>query len=124
MTSRAPAMSAPVIRQAATRTDLEDRGLLAQSSGPEMPVSGLTLWRGGEDGASGPEAGVEECEKGPSVWQFDHSELVYVLAGTMTVAADGAEPMEVSPGDAILFPRGWSGEVHIHETMRKVYARF
>lgn len=120
MSETTSAMSAPVLRQAATRTDLEDWGLLEQSAGPEMPIAGRRLWSDGE----GAEAAVMDCAKGPSHWEFDRHELMYVLAGTLTVAADDAEPMEVSPGDAVFFPRGWTGTVHIHEPMRKVYARF
>lgn len=120
MSETTVAMSAPVLRQVATRTDLEDWGSLEESDGSEMGIAGLRLWRDG----NGSEAALMECAKGPSRPNFDHHELVYVLAGTMTVAADGAEPMEVGPGDAVFFVRGWAGSVHIHETLRKVYVRF
>ena len=110
----------PVLHDATARPDLEDWGPLAEATGPEMRTAGLTLW---QDGA-GSETGIWECTPGPSRWTLETNELVHVLSGSMTVTADGAEPTEVGPGDVLMFPKGWTGTWHLHETLRKVYAIF
>jgi uncharacterized protein len=120
MTPDSRSFSAPVLREAATRTDLEDWGPLEEATGPEMRTSGITLWK--DD--SGAESGIWECTPGPSRWELETNELVHVLSGSMTVTADRAEPIEVGAGDVVMFPRGWSGTWEIHETLRKVYAIF
>ena len=111
---------APLLHDAASRPDLEDWGPLAEATGPEMATSGITLW----DDGSGTEAGVWECTAGPSHWQLERNEFVHVLSGTMTVTPDGGEPTEVRSGDTLVFPKGWSGTWHIHETLRKLYVLF
>ena len=120
MTDTVPGTSAPIFHGSAARDDLEDWGPLDEATGPEMHTSGLTLWSG-DDGA---EAGIWECTPGPSKWTLETNELVHVLAGSMTVTPDGGAPTDVGAGDAILFPRGWTGTWEIHETLRKVYAIF
>jgi uncharacterized protein len=113
-------VSTPVLKDAATRQDLEDWGPLEEATGPEMLTSGTTLWK--DD--SGSETGIWECTPGPSRWTLETNELVYVLNGTMTVTADGGEPILARPGDVLMFPKGWEGTWLIHETLRKVYAIF
>lgn len=115
-----PAVSSPVLGEAATRQDLEDWGPLEEGTGTEMQTAGLTLWSD-EDGS---EAGIWECTPGPSRWKLETNELVHVLKGSMTVTADGSEPIEVGPGQILMFPKGWEGTWDIHETLRKVYAIF
>jgi uncharacterized protein len=119
-TDQSPAMPAPILRDAASRTDLDDWGPLEEATGAEMQTSGLSLW---EDGA-GAESGIWECTPGPSRWELETNEFVHVLAGAMTVTADGGEPMEVKAGDTVLFPKGWAGTWEIHEALRKVYVIF
>jgi uncharacterized protein len=112
--------SAPMVKDASSRADLEDWGPLAEATGPEMATSGITLW---EDG-SGAEAGIWECTAGPSHWLLERNEFVHVLSGTMTVTPDGGEPAKVNAGDTLVFPKGWSGSWQIHETLRKLYVLF
>jgi uncharacterized cupin superfamily protein len=113
-------MATPQLRDAAALQDLEDWGPLEEATGPEMQTSGLTLWKD----ETGSETGIWECTPGPSRWVLETNELVYVLSGSMTVTADGAEPTAAGPGDVLMFPKGWTGTWHIHETLRKVYAIF
>jgi uncharacterized cupin superfamily protein len=115
----APKMT-PALQHAATRSDLEDWGPLEEATGPEMQTAGLTLWKD----EAGSETGIWECTPGPSRWRLETNELVHVLNGSMTVTADGFDPIEVGPGDVLTFPRGWEGTWDIHETLRKVYAIF
>jgi uncharacterized cupin superfamily protein len=110
----------PVLHDAATRTDLEDWGPLEEATGPEMSTSGVTLWQD-DDGS---ETGIWECAAGPSHWTLETNEFVHVLSGSMTVTADGGEPVELGAGDTILFPLGWSGTWEIHERLRKLYVIF
>lgn len=120
MTDELTSMAAPVLRDAATRSDLEDWGPLEEATGAEMQTSGLYLWQDG----SGQESGIWECTPGPSRWELETNEFVHVLSGSMTVTADGADPMEVKGGDTLLFPKGWAGTWQIHETLRKLYVIF
>jgi uncharacterized cupin superfamily protein len=99
--------------------DLEDWGPLEEATGPAMHTAGLTLWEAGEQSA-----GIWECTAGPSYWVQDQHELVHILAGTMTVTEDGGEPVTVTAGDTVMFPKGWSGTWDITETLRKVYVLF
>jgi uncharacterized protein len=98
---------------------LEDWGPLPEATGGPMQASGVTLWTDGDQ-----EAGVWECTPGPSHWKLESNEFVYVLSGRMTVTPDGGDPTEIGPGDTAVFPRGWTGDWQIHETIRKVYVLF
>lgn len=120
MTDESTSIAAPVLREAATRTDLEDWGPLEEATGAEMRTSGLSLWEDGD----GAESGIWECTPGPSRWELETNEFVHVLSGSMTVTADGSDPMEVTAGDTVLFPKGWAGTWQIHETLRKLYVIF
>lgn len=120
MTDTPLTVDAPVIRDAASRTDLEDWGPLEEATGPQMSTSGTTLWTDG----SGSESGIWECTPGPSRWHLETNEFVHVLAGSMTVTADGGEPVHLGPGDAVLFPKGWTGNWEIEQTLRKLYVIF
>lgn len=110
----------PVLQEASTRDDLEDWGLLEEATGGEMHTSGITLW---EDG-SGAETGIWQCTPGPSYWELETNEFVHLLSGSMTVTPDGGSPVEVGPGDTMLFPKGWKGTWEIHEVLRKLYVIF
>jgi len=110
----------PLIRDAASRHDLEDWGPLEEATGPEMSTSGITMWKGEGDA----ESGIWECTAGPSRWALETNEFVHLLSGRMTVTEDGGEPVELGPGDTVLFPLGWKGTWEIHETLRKLYVIF
>jgi uncharacterized cupin superfamily protein len=107
------------LHDAAAVGDLEDWGPLEEATGAAMATSGRTLWQEGDS-----EVGVWECAPGPSRWVLETHEFVQIVGGRMTVTVDGGEPVELGPGDAAVFPRGWSGTWEIHETLRKVYVIF
>ncbi|MEV3920749.1 cupin domain-containing protein [Actinomadura coerulea] len=70
-------------------------------------------------------AGVWECERGTSRWEFhERGEFIHVLSGRMTVRQDDGEPLEITAGHTALFPIGWTGIWEVHETLRKVYVVF
>jgi uncharacterized cupin superfamily protein len=96
---------------------LEDWGTLDEATGAEMRTSGIEMWSAGEQSA-----GIWRCTPGPSRWSFETvAEFIHVLDGSMTVTADGAEPVRVGAGDLAVFPRGWSGTWEIHEPLTKAY---
>jgi uncharacterized cupin superfamily protein len=118
MTTAAPA--AAFLSSAAELADLEDWGPLSEATGEPMSTWGTTLWKDGEQ-----EVGVWECTAGPSHWVLETNEFVHVLAGRLTVTADGAASgTELGPGDTALFPRGWAGHWQLHDTVRKLYVLF
>jgi uncharacterized cupin superfamily protein len=55
---------------------------------------------------------------------LDTNEVIYLVAGRMTVTPDGGKSKEIGVGDIAVFPLGWSGTWEIHETVRKVYSIF
>ena len=67
-------------------------------------------------------SGTWEGEPGKARFEFtDRYEFIYVVSGRMTVTENGGEPVEIGPGDAVMFQLGWVGEWHILETLRKAY---
>jgi uncharacterized protein len=105
---------------AAATAELEDWGPLAEATEHEMTTSGTTLWSGEGD----QEAGVWACTPGPSRWKLETNEFVHILSGRMTVTPDDGEPRDIGPGDAAVFPVGWTGTWQIHEPIRKLYVIF
>lgn len=103
----------------AVNAELEDWGPLEEATGHEMATHGVELWADGDDSG-----GVWQCAPGPSRWTLETHEVIYLVAGRMTVTPDGGEPSEIGVGDVAVFPKGWTGTWDIHETVRKVYAIF
>jgi uncharacterized cupin superfamily protein len=69
-------------------------------------------------------AGVWECEPGTRpVESRTDTETCYILKGRaiITDAATG-RTFEVSAGDVIVQPEGWSGRWDVKETIRKVWS--
>jgi uncharacterized protein len=81
-------------------------------------TSGVVVFRNA-DGSS--EAGIWECTTGAYHVVVERDEFCHLLAGRVVVAEDGGEPVELRPGDCMMFPRGWSGSWRITETIRKAY---
>jgi uncharacterized protein len=68
--------------------------------------------------------GVWECEPGawPVVNRPD-TETCYILSGRATITdGETGHRYEISAGDVVVQPRGWSGRWHVTETIRKVYS--
>jgi uncharacterized protein len=108
----------PIIAGAAD-ADLEDWGPLEEATGTQMATHGLEVWVDGEQSA-----GIWQCAPGPSRWTLETNEVIYLVAGGMTVTPDGGEATELGVGDMAVFPKGWTGTWDIHATVRKVYAIF
>jgi uncharacterized cupin superfamily protein len=112
------AVLTPIIAQAAD-ADLEDWGPLDEATGEEMATHGVELWVDGEASA-----GIWQCGPGPSRWTLETNEVIYLVAGRMTVTPEGGEPAGIGVGDMAVFPKGWTGTWELHETVRKVYSIF
>jgi uncharacterized cupin superfamily protein len=68
--------------------------------------------------------GVWEAEPGgwPIVNRPD-TETCFIVSGRATITDDDTgEKREISAGDVIVFPTGWSGRWDVTETIRKVYS--
>jgi uncharacterized cupin superfamily protein len=66
--------------------------------------------------------GVWECQ--PGGWQStgEDTEVCYILTGRATITdGDTGARYELSAGDVIVQPKGWSGRWEVTETIRKVY---
>ena len=99
--------------------DLEDWGPLEEATGEAMSTHGLEVWVDGDSSA-----GIWQCAPGPSRWTLETNEVIYLVAGRMTVTPDDGEASEIGVGDVAVFPKGWTGTWVIHETVRKVYSIF
>jgi uncharacterized cupin superfamily protein len=106
---------------------------------PAVAVTGALQPRGQREGADSGDpqiswtgfdapddvrVGVWEAE--PGGWPIANrpdTETCHIVSGraTITDAATG-EKQEISAGDVIVFPKGWSGRWDVAETIRKVYS--
>ncbi|MDT5127537.1 MAG: uncharacterized protein QOH54_3181 [Mycobacterium sp.] len=112
------AVLTPIIAKAAD-AELEDWGPLDEATGEEMATHGVELWVDG-----GSSAGIWQCAPGPSRWTLETNEVIYLVAGRMTVTPDSGEPAQIGVGDMAVFPKGWTGTWELHETVRKAYSIF
>lgn len=68
--------------------------------------------------------GVWECQPGgwPVIERPD-TEFTYIISGkALLTDSSSGEVVEVSGGDLIILPPGWTGRWDVLETVRKVYA--
>ena len=73
--------------------------------------------------ADGFQVGVWECT--PGGWPIENrpdSETVRILSGRARLTDAGGSSVELSAGDVLVLPKGWSGRWDILETVRKYYA--
>jgi uncharacterized cupin superfamily protein len=98
--------------------ELEDWGPRAGADSGEPMMSGLIL-----HDADGFQVGVWECT--PGGWAIEDrpdSETVRILAGRARLTNADGSSVELTPGDVLVLPKGWSGRWDILETVRKFYA--
>ncbi len=98
-------------------TDLEDWGPRVGADVGEPLMSGRIFFEG-----NGVQVGLWECT--PGGWSIENRpdhETVQILAGRARLSdADGAS-VELTAGDVLTLPKGWSGRWDILETVRKLY---
>jgi len=89
----------------------------ADRGNPQLAVQRLAPEAGGR-------VGIWECR--PGGWPVDNradTEFAYIISGKarLTNASTGDE-IEVTGGDLVILPPGWSGRWDVIETVRKIYA--
>ena len=64
-------------------------------------------------------SGIWEATPGTFHATYDGFEFVHLLAGKLTITADGGKPVSVSAGDAFVVEPDFKGTWKIEETVRK-----
>ena len=85
-----------------------------------LGTRGRHLWRSADGTVI---TGVWECDAGAFQADFgDYGECIVVLSGELTCIAD-ADGMTTTlrPGDAMVFPRGWTGQWRMPQPLRKLF---
>ncbi|WP_227310549.1 cupin domain-containing protein [Acidisoma cellulosilyticum] len=89
----------------------------ADHGDPQLAIQKLAAEAGGR-------LGIWECQPGgwPVINRND-TEFAYIIVGKakLTNAATG-DVIDVTGGDLVILPPGWSGRWEVIETLRKVYA--
>ncbi|MFC9556932.1 cupin domain-containing protein [Rhodococcus sp. NPDC056960] len=78
------------------------------------------------DGGTDAQIGIWECQPGgwPVIDRLN-TETCYIISGTATLTDDETgTKTEVSAGDFLVLPPGWSGRWDVTETVRKAYTIF
>jgi uncharacterized cupin superfamily protein len=103
------------------RGDLNPAGQRPGADSGDPQVSSLPVPAGVDA-----QIGIWECEPGgwPVVDRPD-TEVCFVLSGraTLTDEASG-RAVEISSGDLVVLPVGWTGRWDVTETLRKAYTIF
>ncbi|MEO8106138.1 MAG: cupin domain-containing protein [Actinomycetes bacterium] len=113
-------MSAPPLTanaQAELTAELEDWGPREGADSGQPQMSGRIFFEGG-----GVQVGVWECT--PGGWAIENRpdhETVQILAGRARLTDREGSSVELTPGDVLTLPKGWSGRWDILETVRKLY---
>jgi uncharacterized protein len=99
------------------RGRLEDVGLRSGSDTGSPRVGARVLH------AAGPVVGIWECT--PGGWPIsdrEDTETCIILSGRARVTEGATNKIcEVSSGDVLILPKGWSGRWDVIEPVRKVY---
>lgn len=100
------------------RGELASAGRRPGADSGDPQVASLALTAG-----TGPQIGVWQCEPGgwPVVDRPD-TETCYIVSGRATITDDETgTAVEISAGDVLVLPVGWTGRWDVTETLRKVY---
>lgn len=54
-------------------------------------------------------------------WHYDQRETCLILEGEIKVTPEGGKPVEIKPGDLVVFPAGMSCKWEISSPVRKHY---
>ena len=110
--------SAPHIHDARIFSDLKDWGAQPDVLKGQSHSSRRLLYKKHETDS---ESGLWVCT--PERWRLaiPRDEFCHFIAGRATYRSDEGEVIEITPGTAIMFPAGWSGECIVAETIRNLY---
>ena len=98
---------------------LEDWGPRTGADSGDPRMSGLTIF-GSADGPI--EVGVWACTPGGwSITDRPDTETVQILSGRARLTDAGGRCTELTAGDVLVLPRGWSGRWDVLEPVRKLY---
>jgi uncharacterized protein len=81
------------------------------------PRARISEWAESADGSAS--HWTWECTPGRFRWYYGTDETITVIAGRVTIASDGEEPVCLEVGDAAYFPAGHWTTWEVHETVRK-----
>ncbi len=112
------AASAPHIRDAARFAGLKDWGDQPDVLEGQSHSSGRLLYK---DRETGTESGLWVCTPGRWRLSIPRDEFCHFISGRAVYRSDEGEVIDVTPGTAILFPAGWTGECLVLETIRNLY---
>ncbi len=110
--------SAPHLHAASTRQDLVDWGVQPDAIAGASHSTGRLVHKGP---GNRPEIGIWVCTPGQWRLAIPRDEFCHFTAGRATYTSDSGEVIEVTPGTAVFFPAGWTGNCVVHETMRNTY---
>lgn len=103
--------------------ELPEKEPFAAIDGGLLGTRGVHLWRSADGTLV---TGVWECDAGRFHVDFsDDGECIHIVGGEVvcTADADGAVTT-LRPGDAMVFPRGWTGEWDVRSPLRKVFTNW
>lgn len=113
------ASTAPHLSGASTWADnLADWGDQPDALAGASRSSGRLLWKG-QGGR--PEVGLWVCTPGRWRLALPADELCHFVAGRAVYRSDAGETIEVEAGAVVHFPKGWTGECEVIETLRNLY---
>jgi len=110
--------SAPHLHAATAYADLADWGDQPEMLEGQSRSSGRLLFKGP---GNQPECGIWVCRPGRWRLSIPRDEFCHFVAGHAVYTEDSGEVIEITPGTAVLFPAGWTGECHVIETIRNLY---
>ncbi|GAA4167438.1 cupin domain-containing protein [Shinella granuli] len=81
--------------------------------------SAVVLW---ESHDSKVQMGVWECTPGRFDTQHkDNSEICHIIEGEVELLRNDGEACRLGPGDALVLPRGWTGQWNVIKHVRKMW---
>lgn len=113
-------MSGPTLTSVASddfEGTLEDWGPRVGADSGDPVMSGRIFYE-----ADGIQIGVWECT--PGGWAIENradTETVRILVGRARLTNADGSAVELTAGDGLVLPKGWSGRWEILETVRKHY---
>jgi len=117
-TAGGSAQSTSVLHDGELITELTDWGSVDEPINGVSKVSGVLLSREADGRA---ESGIWICTPGSWRCELASDELCHFVKGHSTYTHDNGEIIEIKADTAAFFPKGWSGQCQVHETVRKVY---
>lgn len=89
---------------------------------PTAPLSGNPRMHYSEIEAGRADAGIWTCTVG--AWDEDPQdadEVAYITKGRLRLTPQGGDAFELSAGDLLYLPQGWTGRWEVLEDLSKVY---